>query len=308
MNRLKGRVPPAVVMSSAIQVGQGTPDRSIGENAIHCMNAMGAQRGIRGLAALIALVLLLVGGRPALASDNPDLLPDHPTPVIDLARIFTDPQREALETSLNDFEARSGWKLRVLTQYERTPGLAVRSFWGLDERSVLLVADPRGGNLLNFNVGDAFFALMPRTWWVELQTRYGNQYYVRDNGEDGAVQAALGAMELCLDRGGCQVVPGLPVEQWLWTLTTSVFGGLIAGFAGYPRKEGEWISWSWLLLLSPLWIMLFGVFGIAPVVTRTSEVLPLLRNGLGFIGAGVAAYLIAGATVGRRLENSEEEG
>ena len=55
------------------------------------------------------------------------------------------------------------------------------------ETSLLIIADPRGGNLLSFNVGDAYFALMPRIFWVELQTRFGNQFYVRDNGEDGAI-------------------------------------------------------------------------------------------------------------------------
>ena len=121
------------------------------------------------------LLILMIGvgiASPAHAYDNPDLLPDHPTPVIDLARAFSDTQRDGLEQSLDQFEENTGWKLRVLTQYERTPGLALREFWGLDERSLLLVADPRGGNLLNFNVGDAFFALMPRTYWVELQTRF----------------------------------------------------------------------------------------------------------------------------------------
>ena len=234
--------------------------------------------------ALLAMVIGLWGAAaPVQAYDNPELLPDHPTPVIDLARVFSETQRERLEESLGEVEERTGWKLRVLTQYERTPGLAIREFWGLDERSLLLVADPRGGNLLNFNVGDAYFAMMPRTYWVELQTRFGNQYYVKDHGEDGAVLDALGAVEICLDRGGCQVVPGLPLEQWLWTLTTSVLGGLIAGFAAYPRKEGETVAWAWLLLLSPLWGMLFGIFGVAPVITRTSEWLPLIRNTFGFL-------------------------
>ena len=267
---------------------------------------MGAHH-IRGLwATLLVLVISLGIPGPAAAYDNPDLLPDHPTPVIDLAKIFSDQQRASLEESLNTVENETGWKLRVLTQYEQTPGLAVREFWGLDESSLLVVADPRGGNILNFNVGDAFFAMMPRTYWVELQTRFGNQYYVKDNGEDGAVLDALNAVEICLERGGCQVVPGLPLEQWLWTLTTSILGGVIAGFAGFPRKEGETIAWSWLLLLSPLWIMLFGVFGIAPVVTRTPELLPLIRNGLGFMAGAVAAYLIAQMTVGQRLSKDSE--
>jgi len=267
---------------------------------------MGAHRGFRALLTMLSLVILLWACPPVQALDNPELLPDHPTPVIDLAKALSERQRSELETSLTAFEERTGWKLRVLTQYERTPGLAVKDFWGLDERSLLVVADPRGGNLLNFNVGDAFFALMPRTWWVELQTRYGNQFYVRDNGEDGAIYAALDAVEVCLDRGGCQVVPGLPLEQWLWTLSTSVLGGLIAGFAAFPREKENWIAWPWLLLLSPLWVMLFGVFGIAPVVTRTSDLLPVLRNGLGFLGGAVVAYLIAQATVGRKLEDKEE--
>ena len=50
----------------------------------------------------------------------------------------------------------------------------------------------------------------------------------------------------------------------------------------------------------------FGIFGIAPVVTRTSDLMPLLRNGVGFMGGAIAAYLIAQATVGRRLENNSE--
>ena len=34
-------------------------------------------------------------------------------------------------------------------------------------------------------------------------------------------------------------------------------------------------------------------FGIAPVVTRTNDILPLMRNILGFIGSAIGAYLIA---------------
>ena len=266
-------------------------------------------RWILGLAsALLCLGLVLpLGGQAAWAYDNPELLPDHPTPVIDLAKALTDGQRSALESELEEFERTSGWKLRVLTQYERTPGLAVRDFWNLDQRSLLLVADPRGGNLLNFNVGDAFFSLMPRTFWVELQTRYGNQFYVRDHGEDGAILDALHAVKGCLAIGGCQVVPGLPQEQWLLTLCTSVLGGLIVGIAAFPRSFERTIEWTWVLLLSPLWLILFGVFGVAPIVTRTSDWLPLARNGLGFVGAAVIAYLIAQQTVGKaRLKEKEE--
>ena len=269
----------------------------------------GLKRGLVRLCSL-ALMLLVVlapmASPPAWAYDNPDLLPTEPTAVIDLAKLLTDGQRTALEQELADFEAGSGWKLRVLTQYDRTPGLAVKEFWGLDERSLLLVADERGGNLLNFNVGDALFALMPRTFWVELQTRYGNQYYVREHGQDAAVLDSLHAVKGCLAIGGCQVVPGLPQEQWLLTLATSILGGLIVGFAAFPRKAGRRFEWAWVLLLSPLWLILFGVFGVAPIITRTNEILPLLRNAMGFVGGAVAAYLIAQQTLGRHLNTTGE--
>ena len=110
-------------------------------------------------------------------------MPSTQTPIIDLAKALTDIEEESLAKNLKAFEAETGWKLRVLTQSDRTPGLAVKSYWGLDNKSVLLVADPRGGNLLNFNVGDSLYPLLPRTFSVELQTRYGNQFFVRDNGE-----------------------------------------------------------------------------------------------------------------------------
>jgi hypothetical protein len=61
-----------------------------------------------------------------------------------------------------------------------------------------------------------------------------------------------------------------------------------------------------VLLLSPLWIILFGVFGVAPIVTRTSDTLPLARNALGFAGAVVAAYLLAQSTVGRSRVSGDE--
>jgi uncharacterized membrane protein YgcG len=66
----------------------------------------------------------------ALAYNNPDLLPDTPSPIIDLAKSLTSVQEDRLAAELNQFEAETGWKLRVLTQYDRTPGLAVRKFWG----------------------------------------------------------------------------------------------------------------------------------------------------------------------------------
>jgi hypothetical protein len=234
----------------------------------------------------------------AQAFDNPDLLPKVQTPIIDLAKTFTAIQEDKLVADFATFEADTGWKFRVLTQYDRTPGRAVSKYWGLDDKSVLVVADTRGGNILNFHVGDDVYKLMPRNFWIELQTRFGNMYYVRENGEDNAIIDALAAVKTCLVRGGCNVVPGLPQEQWLLTLVASLIGGVICGFAGQSRKPGQGFAWQWALIFSPLWGILFLSFGIAPVVTRTDEWLPLLRNCSGFIIGVLVAYLspmLAGA-------------
>jgi hypothetical protein len=228
----------------------------------------------------------------AYAFNNPELLPAEKTPVVDLARALTDAQEQRLANDLSQFEADTGWKLRVLTQFDRTPGSAVKEYWGLDDKSILLVADARGGNILNFSVGDAVYELLPRTFWIELQTRFGNQFFVRDNGDDQAILSAIDSLKLCLTKdGGCRVVPGLPREQWVLTLVTSIVGGAVFGFAAQPRKAGEVFAWKWALVFAPLWGILFVAFGVGPVVTRTSDWLPLLRNLMGFSVGAIAAYL-----------------
>jgi hypothetical protein len=226
----------------------------------------------------------------ARAYDNPDLLPAEKTPVVDLAKIFPQSQEDNLVKELDRFEADTGWKLRVLTQYDRTPGRAVINYWGLDDKSILFVADARGGNILSFSVGDAVYELLPRTFWIELQTRFGNLYYVRENGDDRSIIDALNTVETCLAQGGCNVVPGLPQEQWLLTLVSSIVGGAVCGFAAQPRN-GSSFAWQWALIFSPLWGILFIAFGIAPVITRTPEWLPLLRNCAGFLVGLLVAYL-----------------
>ncbi|MGG6296199.1 TPM domain-containing protein [Leptolyngbya sp. AN02str] len=243
------------------------------------------------IACTLAIVNWAIAPNLAHAYDNPDLLPDSPTNVIDLADSLTSVQQEQLDHHLGEFEQETGWRLRVLTQFDRTPGRAVKDFWNLDDRSVLLVADPRGGNLLNFSVGDALYELMPRTFWIELQTRYGNQFFVRDRGEDSSIIEALGSIETCLRQGGCNVVPGLPREQWILTLITSLIGGVVCGFAAQPRQPGQVFAWQWALIFSPLWGILFIAFGIGPVVTRTSDWLPLVRNIAGFAMGALVAYL-----------------
>jgi hypothetical protein len=242
----------------------------------------------------------------AWAVNNPELLPNYQTPVIDLANFLPQRQEESLIQNLGNFETETGWKMRVLTQYDRTPGRAVKNYWNLDDKSILLVADGRGGNILAFSIGDAVYELLPRTFWIELQTRFGNMYYVRENGENKAIVDAIDSVQGCLKRGGCNVVPGLPREQWILTLVSSAVGGIILGFAAIPRQQKprsleknlaevqeipQTVAWQWALIMSPLWGILFIAFGIGPVISRTSEWLPLLRNVLAFGLGAVVAYL-----------------
>jgi hypothetical protein len=227
----------------------------------------------------------------AWAVNNPELLPDYQTPVVDLANFLPQLQEDKLVEEFNQFETNTGWKLRILTQFDRSPGRAVIKYWGLDDKSILMVADGRGGNILAFSIGDAVYELMPRTFWIEMQARFGNMYYVRENGENNAIADAMHTVEKCLMQGGCNVVPGLPDEQWILTLVSSICGGIIFGFAAIPRKEGQFFAWQWALMLSPLWGILFIAFGIGPVVTRTADWLPLLRNILGFTLGGLVVFL-----------------
>ena len=261
-------------------------------------------RKIKYALRILLSLMFFIFTNPIFAINNPDLLPEENTPVLDLAKTLSPNQKRILEENLKQFEEDSGWKIKYLSQFESTPGLAIKDFWDLDDTSLLVVADPRGGNLLNFNVGDAYFSFLPRLFWVELQTRFGNQYYVKDYGEDGAIINAINAVEECLERGGCKVVPGLPKEQYIWTLCTSILGGLVAGFASAPRKHNELISFGFLALLSPLWGMLFGVFGLAPIISRTNEITPLIKNSLAFTAAAIAGYILS-QTVFSRYETPD---
>ena len=248
------------------------------------------------LAIALGFTLSIFGNSSALAQRQlPVVEMDFPDPVVtvlDLAKQLSESQEAQLDNQLKALEKDTGWKLRVLTQFDQSPGRQVKDYWGLDDRSVLMVADPRGGNLLAFNVGDRVREILPRTFWIELQSRYGNQFFVRDHGKARSILSTVNSLDDCFRQGGCRVVPGLPDEQWVLTLVTSIAGGIVCGFAGKPRNSEEIFNWQWALLFSPLWLVLFGGFGIGPVVRRTTDWLPITRNVLGFLGGLLIVYVL----------------
>jgi hypothetical protein len=189
-------------------------------------------------------------------------------PVADLANVFGKRQEEALARQLADIETMSGVKVRVLTQtIGSAPGSVIKDFFGLDDMSVLIVADLRGGNILNFNVGKGVSARLRESFWIELGNRYGGKFYVRDNGEDGAVLAAIDGISKCLSsRDVCVAVPGFGRDQFVACAACAVVGGSVAGAAA--RTGGKKFNASWFLLFSPLWGIFFVSFGLLPVVSR----------------------------------------
>ncbi|CAM9270758.1 unnamed protein product [Heterosigma akashiwo] len=149
--------------------------------------------------------------------NKPELLPSEQTNVIDTVKMLTKGQVGRLDKLLAKLEKDTGYKLRVLCQsYPNTPGLAIRDFWGVDEKTVVLVADEgtfgrnaaRGpANLLNFNVGSGLDLALPARFWVRLQSEYGNKFFVEDVGKDQAVLTAVEAIAYCLRQGYCVDVP-----------------------------------------------------------------------------------------------------
>ncbi|XP_015951575.1 thylakoid lumenal 15.0 kDa protein 2, chloroplastic [Arachis duranensis] len=131
--------------------------------------------------------------------NKPELLPKDFTTVIDVAGFLSDGQEKRLAQEIADLENETGYKLRVLAQnYPDTPGLAIKDFWQVDDRTVVFVADPTFGNILNFNVGASVDLDIPRSFWSRLAGKYGNIFYWKEKGEDASIEAAVMAISNCL--------------------------------------------------------------------------------------------------------------
>ncbi|KAG1370933.1 thylakoid lumenal 15.0 kDa protein 2, chloroplastic [Cocos nucifera] len=154
------------------------------------------------LAGTIALGISLSGLSAADAKvgvNKPELLPKEFSPVIDVAGFLSAGQENRLCQEIADLEKDTGFKLRILAQnYPDTPGLAVKDFWQVDDRTIVFVADPTFGNILNFNVGASVDLDIPRSFWSRLSGKYGNMFYWKEKGEEASIEAAVMAISNCL--------------------------------------------------------------------------------------------------------------
>eukprot|EP00854_Cymbomonas_tetramitiformis_P023648 gene23648-28646_t len=163
--------------------------------------------------------------------NNPDLLPAEFTTVIDVSGVLTSGEQVRMAERITNLEKDTGIKLRVLMQnYPNTPGLAIREYWGVDDDSVIFVADPNFGNILNFNIGSNVdladmgapnascpwreFMLREEDAWMWYGAgRFGTKKYWTENGQDVAVVNTVAAIDNCLREpigvGQCTNIQGV---------------------------------------------------------------------------------------------------
>jgi hypothetical protein len=75
--------------------------------------------------------------------------------------------------------------VRVLTKERYTASQMdkSRSIWKVDKDTVVIVFDPSAPNIFGYEyLGDnVLLGPLKRPFWIELQARFGNMFYVRDN-------------------------------------------------------------------------------------------------------------------------------
>ena len=178
------------------------PDADVAETPNALARALRTARDASVALAASAAVLSCAAG-PAAARlegvNNPQMLPPGPAvEVLDVAGYLTKGEVSRLTTEVRNLEKDTGIKLRVLAQaYPNTPGLAVKDYWNVDDDTVVFVADPGLGNILNFSVGANVDLEVPPSFWTRLASKYGTKFYWQENGEEASISNAVSAIDSC---------------------------------------------------------------------------------------------------------------
>jgi len=158
--------------------------------------------------------------------------------VLDVAGSLGKSDIARLTREVEALERDTGMKLRVLAQaYPQTPGLAVKEYWNVDDDTVVFVADPGLGNILNFSVGGNIDLEIPPSFWTRLANKYGTKFYWSDKGEEASISAAVNAVDLCArepqGRAKCSKIAdyddGVAVATDFDAPTSGGVGGFLGG-------------------------------------------------------------------------------
>ncbi|GLC52385.1 hypothetical protein PLESTB_000623300 [Pleodorina starrii] len=212
-------VPPALVATRRVRCCANADKHETTEEPAKVARI--AKRVAHAAVAGLATLSVLTSGAWARPQgvNRPELLPQgEQTAVIDVAGFLTPSEEKRISTEVAALERDTGFKLRVLAQnYPETPGLAIREYWGVDDNTVVFVADPTFGDILNFNVGAGVDLEVPRSFWSRLAGKYGNKFYWQENGEAASILNAVSAIDTCLreepGRFKCSTVQGEFGEQ-----------------------------------------------------------------------------------------------
>ncbi|PRW20953.1 thylakoid lumenal kDa chloroplastic [Chlorella sorokiniana] len=204
---------PAPVAARPFAARQQAPAGRAAALRVECASL---RERVAQAATTVALTLSLAAGAEARLEgvNKPELLPTGDfTPVIDVAGFLTEGEERRIRDRVEALEADTGVKLRVLAQnYPQTPGLAIKDYWGVDADTVVFVADPNTGNILNFNVGENVDFKVPRSFWSRLAGRFGTKFYWQEKGTDVSIVNAVAAIDNCLrepiSRNQCSTIRG----------------------------------------------------------------------------------------------------
>lgn len=243
-----------------------------GQCAVHCV-----RRRVRSSAELTSSAVerrtLLLGGVALLAGlARAPAAHAGSAGVQDYAKILGRGERARLDGELAALEESTGLRVRMFTI---ATGVSAdrEQFVAKGERDVVLVADTRGGNVMYTRVSEDVYKVLPRSFWIELPNRFGTQFYVRENGVDGAMFAAVRAIADCAApnrRSICGAVPGVSEDQLRISVVSAAAAGAIFGAAA--RTGGKQFNAAFVLLYSPIWSIFLVSFGVGPVLSRLQGV------------------------------------
>ena len=164
-----------------------------------------------------------------------------------------------------------------------------RYFGTEDRKLVIMTVDEFNGNVLDFyNDQSALAPIVTKSVVQEIRGRYGNKYFVDEEGLEEATVAAATAMNGCLGKAeGCKFVPGLSQQQREFSLIAVCSGGFLFGAASRGVTKSGDTSSPWAAVFGFIWIPWVVMFGFYPLYARQPEDLTPLWENLAIFAACV---------------------